>query len=145
MRIKLKKNCSLAPHQMMIAISIIVSTSLIIGAIFLLMGAYLVLPFALLEIGIVFTAFVIHARSICDFDELELHDQHWIVRQERSGVLSEYRLNKGYFALDKKALPNATLTVHTRMQTIEFAEWLNAKDREVLFDQLRRNLDPRNS
>ncbi|MBM3350074.1 MAG: DUF2244 domain-containing protein [Betaproteobacteria bacterium] len=89
MRIKLKKNYSLAPHQMMLAIGIIVSTSLIIGAIFLLMGEYLVLPFVLLEIGIVVTVFVIHVRSICDFDELELHDQHWIVRQERSGVLSE--------------------------------------------------------
>jgi len=58
----LKRNCSISPAGLMCVFAALASVSLAIGIGFALAGAWLVLPFAGLEVVALGVAFVVHAR-----------------------------------------------------------------------------------
>lgn len=71
----LKRNCSLAPGHLAVIFGSLAAVSLGIAAMFAAWGAWLVLPFAFVEVLALGVAFVVYARHAADYERIVLcHD-----------------------------------------------------------------------
>ena len=68
----LKRNCSIAPGALACVFAAIAVAVLGIGIGFAIAGAWLILPFAGLEVVALGTAFVLQARHATDYERIEL-------------------------------------------------------------------------
>jgi uncharacterized membrane protein len=63
------RNCSISPRALAGVFAALAAVTLLIGVGFALVGAWLVLPFAGLEVLMLVAAFVWHARQVAKNDE----------------------------------------------------------------------------
>lgn len=70
----LKRNCSTTPAALASVFAALALVVLTIAAGFAAVGAWLVLPFAGLEVLLLATAFVVHARRAADYERYELRE-----------------------------------------------------------------------
>jgi uncharacterized membrane protein len=75
----LKRNCSIAPGQLAVLFGSLATVSLTIGAVFAWRGAWLVLPFACIEVLALGVAFVVYARHATDYERIVLRDDCLLV------------------------------------------------------------------
>jgi uncharacterized membrane protein len=68
----LKRNCSISPAQLAGVFGALAAMVLAIGAAFAFAGAWLVLPFAGLEIAALAIAYIAYARRAADYERIEL-------------------------------------------------------------------------
>jgi uncharacterized membrane protein len=68
----LKRNCSISPAGLAGVFAALACVVVAIGAGFAALGAWLVLPFAGLEVLLLGWAFVAHARRAADYERIEL-------------------------------------------------------------------------
>lgn len=68
----LKRNCSISPAGLAWVFAALAALVLAIGAGFAVAGAWLVLPFAGLEVLLLGVAFVLYARHATDYERIEL-------------------------------------------------------------------------
>lgn len=79
----LKRNCSLAPHQLGLAYAVLCLLSIVVAAPFVLLhGAWQVLAFTLLEMVAVAIAFLHYARHASDREHVLLTDGGLLVERE---------------------------------------------------------------
>ena len=72
----LKRNCSISPIQLAVIFLILGVISLSIGAIFYILGATLILPFAFLEIFALLAAYFYNAIHANDYERLNIENDH---------------------------------------------------------------------
>ncbi len=70
----LKRNCSISPAGLACVFAALAVAVLAIGTGFAIAGAWLILPFAGLEVAMLAAAFVLQARHATDYERIELHD-----------------------------------------------------------------------
>lgn len=68
----LKRNCSMSPNGLACAFAALALATLAIGAGFAFVGAWVVLPFAGLEVLLLGAAFLLHGRHAADYERIEL-------------------------------------------------------------------------
>ncbi|NDH30456.1 MAG: DUF2244 domain-containing protein, partial [Betaproteobacteria bacterium] len=66
----MRRNCALSPKQLALWFAAISSVSIAVGCFFALAGAWMVLPFAFLEVTALAIAFVVYARHAADFERI---------------------------------------------------------------------------
>jgi uncharacterized membrane protein len=81
----LRRNCSVSPRQLGIALGLVGAASMSVGVFFWFQGAVLVLPFALMELAALATAFLVHARHAADRECISLVAGRLVVEQENAG------------------------------------------------------------
>lgn len=70
-RVVLKRNCSISPRGLLLAFALLAALALGIAAAFAALGAWLILPFAGLELLLLGAAFWLTARHAADYERLE--------------------------------------------------------------------------
>lgn len=70
-RVMLKRNCSISPRGFLLVLALLAALVLAIGAAFAALGAWLILPFAGLEIALLGGAFWLTARHASDHERIE--------------------------------------------------------------------------
>ena len=68
----LRRNCSLTPRQSCVAFALVGATSLLVSLAWVLSGAWIVLPFVMLELAVLAVAFVGYARHAADCERIVL-------------------------------------------------------------------------
>lgn len=134
--LRLSPNCSSTPKVLMVVLGLIASVSTCIGLVFWIMGAPLILPFALIESLLLVAAFVCHARAVCDFDEITLDERHLVVRQERLGQTKEYQFTRGLFRVSMTDGPSPLVRIAESGRRVELGEWLLPHERLSLCRRL---------
>ena len=89
----LKRNCSISPAALagvFVALAVVV---LAIGAGFALAGAWLILPFAGLEVLLLGAAFLAYARHAADYERIELESGRLTVEVAEAHKRSRYELD----------------------------------------------------
>lgn len=124
----------------MTVLGMVGGVSICIGLAFWAIGAPLILPFALLESLLLVLAFLCHARSVCDFDEITLNDRHLLVRQERQGQTKEHQFTRGLFRVSLTDGPSPLVRVAESGKQVELGEWLLPHERLSLCKQLAKGL-----
>ena len=89
----LKRNCSIAPHQLGQVFAILCAVSLTVAFVFTLRGAWYILGFSVLELSAVGFAFLIYARHATDREYIALVEDCLLVEFVQAGKTSRYRLD----------------------------------------------------
>lgn len=136
MHLRLRPNCSSTPQVLMAVLGLLAGVSILISLVFWVMGAPLILPFALIESLLLAVAFVCHAKTRSDFDEITLSDDCLLVRQARQGQEKEHRFTRGLFWVSMTEGPHPRVRVGESGRHVELGEWLLPQERLLLCRQL---------
>ena len=136
MPIRLTPNCSTTPQFLMIALGLVAGTSIFISLVFWVMGAPWVLPFALVETLVLGAAFVFHARTRSDFDEVTCNERHVFVRQERGGRVKEHQFTRGLCRVYMTRSMRSLVRLDESGRYVDLGEWMLPQDRLSLCRKL---------
>jgi uncharacterized membrane protein len=136
LHLKLTPRCSSTPKFLMTVLGLIGGVSICISMVFWVLGAPLILPFALIESLLLGAAFLYHARAMCDFDEITLNDRYLLVRQERQGKTKEHQFNRGLYRVSMTEGDRLLVRVAESDKRVELGEWLLPHERHSLCSQL---------
>ena len=75
----LKRNCSMSPRALLLAFGLIAAIAAAIATAFAVLGAWLFLPFAGLEIAVLAAAFWLTARHATDYERIERMGESLVV------------------------------------------------------------------
>jgi uncharacterized membrane protein len=89
----LKRNCSIAPATFACVFAALAVAVLGIGIGFAMAGAWLILPFAGLEVIALGAAFVLHARHATDYERIELAGGRLRVEVAEAERIARYELD----------------------------------------------------
>jgi uncharacterized membrane protein len=137
MYLRLSPKCSSTPKVLMTVLGLIAGVSICVSLVFWVIGAPLILPFALIESLLLVAAFLYHAKAMCDFDEITLNDRYLVVRQERQGQTKEHQFTRGLFRVSMTDEPLPLVRVTESDKRVELGEWLLLKERLSLCQVLR--------
>lgn len=124
----------------MTVLGLIAGVSICISLVFWVIGAPLILPFALVESLLLVAAFLYHAKAMCDFDEITLNDRYLVVRQERQGQTKEHQFTRGLFRVSMTDGPSPLVRVAESGKQVELGEWLLVHERVSLCRRLATEL-----
>lgn len=136
MQVKLTPRCSSTPKVLMAVLGLIAGVSICVSLVFWVLGAPLILPFALIESLLLVAAFVYHAKAMCDFDEITLNDRYLVVRQERQGRAKEHQFTRGLYRVSMTEGARPLVRVAESDKRVELGEWLLPHERHSLCSQL---------
>lgn len=117
--------------------AVLAGLSLTIGLVFWVMGAFLVLPFALMETLLLAVTFLYHARSLANYDELELNDYFLIIRKERFGKMVEHRFNRSFCRVSMSRSKYPVIRVEESGRFVEFGQWVRPTEIGAIFNELK--------
>ncbi len=143
-KIVVKPNCSLTVKNTIRLVVGLAAISMLIGIGFALAGAWLVLPFAGLEIvAIAYAFYYIYQRS-GDFESITIQDDSVIV--EKYGYkASDKAVFQRYWArvsLRKQISGRGALFIGSHGKEVEFGRhFVNDEQRELLAQQIRQKLN----
>lgn len=117
---------------MFVALSLVV---LAIGAGFAAAGAWLVLPFAGLEVLVLGVAFTLYARHAADYERLELDAGRLRVEVADGARIARYELNGARVSMEE-----GRVMVRDAREQLEVGRHLGAEARAELAAELRKKL-----
>lgn len=139
-RITAKPNCSLTPQQRVGVFSAIASFSLVVAIGFTLAGAWLVFPFAgleLLALGIAF--YVIHCHS-GDYESITIAGDDLSVEKRHYKNINRVVFHRYWARVVLRSTPSGEqrLWLRSHGKEVEFGRYLNNDARLVLANQLKK-------
>ncbi|MDX1374003.1 MAG: DUF2244 domain-containing protein [Burkholderiales bacterium] len=136
----LKRNCSISPKGMVLVFALLAVVTLGIATGFALAGAWLILPFAGLEVAALVLAFVCTARHAADYERIDAAPGRVRVEVAEGRAVRRQEFAGG--ALRVHDAPERACVVLTGAGAgeIEVGRHLDAERRVALAQTLRRTL-----
>ncbi|MFN2645599.1 MAG: DUF2244 domain-containing protein [Burkholderiales bacterium] len=133
----LKRNCSISPAGLACVFAALAVAVLAIGTGFALLGAWLILPFAGLEVLLLAGAFLLQARHAADYERIELADGRLRVAVAAGGRLSRYDFDARSVRI---AMDEGTLFLRGPRASLQIGRHLDTASRERCSAELKRRL-----
>jgi uncharacterized membrane protein len=108
---------------------------LAIGAGFAAMGAWLILPFAGLEVLLLGAAFVLYARHAADYERIELESGHLTVEVADGGRTARYEMDGARVSMEE-----GRVLLRDAKEELEIGRFVGAEARAELAAELERKL-----
>jgi uncharacterized membrane protein len=108
---------------------------LAIGAGFATMGAWLILPFAGLEVLLLGAAYVLYARHAADYERIELDAGHVSVVVAEGARIARYELDSA-----KVSLEEGRVVLRDAKEKLEIGRYLGAEARAEVAAALEKKL-----
>jgi len=133
----LKRNCSISPAGLAGVFAALACVVVAIGAGFAFVGAWLVLPFAGLEVLLLGSAYVMYARRAADYERIELDAGRLTVEVGQAQKTSRYEMDacRARVRLEEERV----LLLGAREQ-LELGRHLDADSRARFADELQKRL-----
>jgi uncharacterized membrane protein len=109
---------------------------------FALSGAWMVLPFAGLEILVVFVAFRYMERRAGDYEQLSLDGERIVVERGQRGRTRRVELNRHWARVDYRA-PGDRLVLRAHGADVEFGTYLTDAQKADVARRLKEHLEIR--
>ncbi len=133
----LKRNCSISPSGLACVFVALAVAVLAIGTGFAIAGAWLILPFAGLEVLLLGGAFLLQARHATDYERIAL-ERGWLRVEVAEGQ------RHARYALDARCVrvevEGARVMLHDAREALELGRHLDEQSRRVLGAELRKRL-----
>jgi uncharacterized membrane protein len=140
----LQRNCSLTPRQVGRAYALLCAMSLTVALAFFLRGIWIVLAFALLELGCVGLALLIYSRHALDRERIALFDGCLLVESIRAEVKSQARLDPLWTRVIAPDEARHTLIgLESRGVRVEVGRYVSEARRRQVARELRHALGQR--
>jgi len=136
----LKRNCSLAPSQLAVVFASLGSVSLMIAGVFAASGAWLVLPFAVVELLALGVAFVVYARHAADYERIVLCRGCLMVETCRATRLARAECPAAWTRVEYQGSRRELIGLVAAGRRIEVGRFVPESDRPDLARQLQRQL-----
>ncbi|SDV48243.1 DUF2244 domain-containing protein [Chitinasiproducens palmae] len=132
-----KRNCSVSPSQLLRFYLSLVLVSLTIAAFFAVRGAWLVLPFAGLELLGLGVALLIYARHAVDYEYIRLSPNRLVVERMSADRLSHFEFNPRWVRIEPESSPGAGAALSYAGRTFEVGLHLPLETRACFAGELR--------
>lgn len=96
----LRRNCALSPRQLAVCFASVGLVSLLIAVGFAAQGAWLVVPFAGVELGALAVAFVVHARHAGDYERIVVGPDRVLVERLHGGDLASVECRSSWVRVE---------------------------------------------
>lgn len=131
----LKRNCSMSPVELATVFAALAVLVLAIGAGFAVVGAWLVLPFAGLEVLLLVAAYVLYARRAADYEKIELDSGRLTVEIAQGARTTRYELDGA-----RVALKEGRVVVRDAREEVEIGRHLGPEARAEFAAELEKKL-----
>lgn len=133
----LKRNCSISPAALAGVFAALAMVVLAIGTGFAIAGAWLVLPFAGLEVGLLGAAYLLYARRAADYERIVLESGRLTVEVAEAQKTFRYEMQacraRVYVEKDRVVLQGA-------QEQLEIGRHLDAESRIGFATELQKRL-----
>jgi uncharacterized membrane protein len=133
----LKRNCSISPAGLAGVFGVLALAVLTIGIAFAALGAWLILPFAGLEVLLLVAAFVQQARHATDYERIGLARGQLRVEVAQAQTVSRYELDARGVRID---VQGAQVTVSGQWSAVALGRHLDGEARLAFADELKKRL-----
>ena len=133
----LQRNCSISPRQLGICFLCLSAVSLAVGLFFWFQGAVLVLPFAVLELVALATAFLFHARHAADREYISVRGGQLVVEVERAGRVERCEFVREWVRIEPQR-HHGLVQVMGGGRSVCVGRFLRADLRVLLVQELRQ-------
>jgi uncharacterized membrane protein len=139
--ITVKRNCSISPRDCLCLLAVTSVLCIGIGLVFAFFGAWMILPFAGLEIAALAVAFYLVGRHAADHERIEMEDGILTVRVHEAGRNTEYRFNPAWANLVVvEAQCNLRVAIRAQGMELEIGRHLDRGRRSAMAAELRQRL-----
>jgi uncharacterized membrane protein len=136
-RVELKRNCSISPRGLALVFATLAALAVVIASAFAVLGAWLILPFAGLEIGLLGAAFLYTARHATDFERIERARERLTVDVSEAERRRRYELDA---RLARVRLQGGRVLLQAPQARLEVGRHLDAASRAGFAAELGRRL-----
>lgn len=133
----LRRNCSLSPRQMASVYGLLCAVSLGIAGFFWSRGAWMVMPFALLEVLVVGLAFVLYARHAVDRERISLSGDRLVVELETAGRTERAEFRRAWVRVEPRAGDGSLIEVFGDGHSVRVGRFVRAEWRPALAREIR--------
>ena len=137
-----RPNCSLSPASRLLFLCFIASVTFGIALTFAWLGAWLVLPFAGLEIGVLVWAFRHVARHAQDYEKITIQGDCLTVECRSVERVTRHEFNRCWarVMLEPAAHGECRIALRSHGRQVELGRYLNSAQRQALAKELRMQL-----
>ncbi len=141
-RLLLRRNCSISPAGLMKVFAMLALASVGIASAFAALGAWMILPFAGLEVLLLGAAFAVTARHAADCERIDLENGRLSVEIEDAQRLARYELDprRARVRLERKEGYGARVALRDAATELEIGRHLDAEARVELAAELAKRL-----
>ena len=133
----LKRNCSISPSSLACVFVALAVVVLAIGTGFAIAGAWLILPFAGLEVLLLGGAFVLHARHAADYERIAL-ERGWLRVEVAQGRRhARYELDARRVRVE---MEGSRVMLRETGERLELGRHLDEESRRVFGAELKKRL-----
>ena len=136
----LKRNCSLAPRQLAAIFGALAAVSISIAAVFASRGAWLILPFACIEVLALGAAFVVYARHAADYERIVLCRDCLLVETCRGDRLRREECEPAWTRVEYSGTRRELIGLVAAGRRIDVGRFVPESERRDLARQLRAQL-----
>ena len=133
----LKRNCSITPRQMVWFFGSLCLLSLVIGGLFWLQGATLVLPFAWIELLAVAAALFVYSRHATDSERIELQPGRLIVEHACGRRVERIEFVPSWVRVEPESGDRSLIELSGQGSRICVGRFVRPELRRQLADELR--------
>lgn len=134
---RLRRNCSIAPRQLLASFLALAALMLTIGAAFWWHGAPMVLPFAGIELLLVGLAMLAYARHATDFEAIDLSPGRLVVERACGVRVERAEFQPAWVRIEPRHDERSLIELSGRGQTIAVGRFVRPEQRRALADELR--------
>jgi uncharacterized membrane protein len=137
-----KRNCSIAPMPLCVWFAAVGAFALLIAAGWSLQGAWLILPFAGIEVLALIAAFAWQARSAGDFERISVRERRLVIEVREMGRMTRHEFNTEWAQLVPPQGRAGALAVRYRGTELRIGRHLTEPAQQALATELGRWLRP---
>lgn len=138
-----RRNNSLSSAGRTLVVGSLATISLVISLAFALRGAWMILPFAGLEILVVYLAFRCFERHAGDFESLSIQDDRVLIVRRERGAVSRHEFNRYWAQVvlqPSRWGRQAVLALRSHGRQVEFGRHLTEEQRVEAARTIRARL-----
>jgi uncharacterized membrane protein len=133
----LRRNCALSPQQLGVSFCIIGATSMLIACAWAVTGAWIVLPFAAIELLILAVAFLVYARHARDQERITLAQDCVRVEVLLGESLRRVEFPRAWLRCRMEETPKGMVRLDGPSGGIEVGRFVSLDDRKRFFEEFR--------
>ena len=133
----MRRNCALTPGQLFKFYIALVCLSLIVATGFFFAGAWVVLIFTTIELGVVTIVFLIYCRHALDCEIIEIEDKRLLVKKYIGSKETSYEFNAQWAKIEAPIQGKKTFAIRQANLRVELGQFIRHEQQLVLIAQVR--------
>ena len=134
----MRRNCALSPRQLGIWFLAVSIVSMSVAVFFALAGAWMVLPFAFIEVAALGVAFVVYARHAADFERIVLQSDGVMIERSKASKVEQTKLPRDWLRIEYQGQRRELVKLVSQNFCCEVGSFVPEHQRATLARELRR-------